>query len=367
MSRYTVLWIDDEADDEFLDNAYDNGIDIKVARCHNDGVIMLKDSSTHWDAVILDANCKISNSSSEAPSLDSLTESIKSITEFCVSDRFIPWFIYTGGAYESFNSLPFMISKERIWDDRKYYNKPADYRELFENIKKAADSNEYTKVKMRYSDVLHFEEINSRLIELLVKVERGETRNSECFNSIRKMLEDIFRRCQKSGILDVEFNGTNLGECSKRLGELDLTLVPIHIKRSLHSCVEISNSCSHGSPLDLIVKGGEAPYLLRSTTYELLNIILWCRSLPTSQLEIEALRARVKATAESPKKASTGVISIDDRGNYFCDKYLLPWKDMQPEDVGKEIYVRKSSPNNDAKTKERYTDFVFRCNIEFIK
>ncbi|MFR9542811.1 MAG: hypothetical protein SNH27_12230 [Rikenellaceae bacterium] len=365
MSRYTVLWIDDEADDEFLDNAYEDGIDIKVARCHNDGVRMLKDSSAHWDAVILDANCKISDSSSEAPSLDSLTESIKSITEFCVKERFIPWFIYTGGAYESFNSLPFMISKERVWDDRKFYNKPADYKILFDNLKRAADSIEYTKVKMRYSDVLCFEEVNSRLIKLLVEVERGEARKSECFNSIRKILEDIFRRCSKSGILDIEFKGTNLGECSKRLGELDL--IPIHIKRSLHSCVEISNSCSHGSPLDLIVTSGEAPYLLRSTTYELLNIILWCRSLPTSQLEIEEMRERVKAMEVSPKKVSTGVVGIDDRGNYFCDKYLLQWKDMHPEDVDKEIYVRKSTPNNDVKTKDRYSDFVFRCNIEFIK
>ena len=151
MRKYKVLWIDDEPNEEFMNEAYEHGLDIKNVTCHDDGMLQLKDSTNHWDAVILDAYCKISKEQSESPSLKSLTESIGTINEYCIKNRFIPWFVYTSGAYEGFNFLENQISEKRDWDDRLYYSKPLDRIKLFDNLKNAADQQVATHLKRKYS------------------------------------------------------------------------------------------------------------------------------------------------------------------------------------------------------------------------
>ena len=125
MKRYRVLWVDDQPEEEFMNEAYENDLDVDVATCYEEAQEKLNEANESWDAIILDANCKMSSNEYEAPSLESLQESIRYLDKLC-DEKFIPWFVYTGGAYEGFSALNWFISKNRDWDDRKYYNKPQD-------------------------------------------------------------------------------------------------------------------------------------------------------------------------------------------------------------------------------------------------
>lgn len=49
MSKYKVLWIDDEPTEEFMNEAYEYGLDIINAKCHDAGMILLKDPDKQWD------------------------------------------------------------------------------------------------------------------------------------------------------------------------------------------------------------------------------------------------------------------------------------------------------------------------------
>lgn len=174
--------------------------------------------------------------------------------------------------------------------------------------------------------------------------------------------------CNKSGVLPVPFKGANLAECSLFLGKKEMQeFVPVHIQRSFHSCVDIANNGSHRLAIDTIVGSGAAPYLIRSTVFELLNIIYWCKTLPTSENEIKNLRQ--KTSVFMPTEGSEeiiGLIEQDENRNYHCKDCLLKYNEMHPEDIGKKIKISKHSPNTNERTKELYHFFITRKDIEFL-
>lgn len=329
MKRYKVLWIDDDPKEEFMNEAAEYDIDIEVALCHNEGVRLLQSTQTNWDAIILDANCKIS-SKNEMPSLYSLGESIRHIDHLCKTDRFIPYFIYTGGGYEGYDLLTTFVPRNRDWDDREYYNKPSQRYELFDNLKKAADNQICTQIKHKYDNVFSWIPISDDILKILRIIENNETTNASIFNDIRKVLDWVMDYCNKCGVLPVRFSGSNLGECSMFLGKREMTdFVPLHIQRSFHSCIEIANNGSHRLEIDKAVKSGEAPYLLRSTVFELLNVLYWCKSLPNDAESIEAMRAKTMALITlDPREivkseVFEGIIEQDTSRRYFCGEYHL--------------------------------------------
>ena len=99
------------------------------------------------------------------------------------------------------------------------------------------------------------------------------------------------------GLLAIKFNGTNLNECSKFLGNSKLqSVVPVHIQRHLYSLVTIANEGSHRQYIDEEVKSSKAPFLVASTIFELLNVLTWLHQLPNDMEEkqtIEKLAANV--------------------------------------------------------------------------
>ena len=124
-------------------------------------------------------------------------------------------------------------------------------------------------------------------------LENHEYDNADVFNKIRKVLEWVMLYCNDIGLLSVKFKGTNLNECSKFLGDPKmLEVIPVYVQRSFHSAVTISNGGSHRDCINHDTKEGIAPYLVQSTVYELLNIIIWLQTLPTGDEDIAARRAK---------------------------------------------------------------------------
>ena len=71
-----VLWVDDMPSDAFINEAFKYGLSLTVCTSVNGGIQLLKDKSKVWDAIILDANCKLTDNEQEQPSLNAYRYSL---------------------------------------------------------------------------------------------------------------------------------------------------------------------------------------------------------------------------------------------------------------------------------------------------
>lgn len=272
--RLNILWVDDMPTEEFMDEAYENGLEITPATCVNSGLDALKDTSKSWDAIILDANCKITEDEQEQPTLKALKKAMEDLLHQRTS---IPWFVYTGGDYEGVEHLEYII-KEREYDNRLFYEKPKQRYELYDKIKDVVANSKIYTIKQKYAPVCSFYK-DYDLIELLVEFEEEAIiTDTSVPNKVRQIIEWMMRYCEEKGVLPIPFTGSNIANCSRAISELK-QLVPIHVARSLHFCVDICNDGSHDMEVSSYLASAEAPYLNKSLILNLLNILQWCPSL----------------------------------------------------------------------------------------
>ena len=279
--KIKVLWVDDEPNDDFMNEAYEEGLDLDNVICVEDGIASLKDPSKSYDAIILDGNCRIKHDMNEQPSLHALRNAITQLLEMQTD---IPWFVYTAANYEGKEALEYMIS-ERKYDDRPFYVKSAGRYEMYKNIKKAVATMPTAIVKKKYASVLKVYSSHD-FIRLLTGFEEGSiAEDTSVPNTIRKILEWIMGGLNQKGALPVSFNGTNLGECSVCIGMMR-DFIPSYIQRSFQQCVELSNEGSHNknSETNRLIEEGKAPYLNISLVADLLNILHWYGTIPDDVL-----------------------------------------------------------------------------------
>jgi hypothetical protein len=284
--RLNVLWVDDQPKEDFMNEAFEYGLDITPASSVNSGLDALRDKSKVWDAIILDANCKITDDEQEQPSLKALKEAINQLVHMRTE---IPWFVYTGGDYEGVEHLEYMI-KERSYDDRLYYEKPKQRYDLYENIKKAVDNSRAYLVRQNNAVVCNFYK-EYDLVELLMDYNNDDFgTDSSVPNRVRQIIEWVMRYLEDKGLLPVPFVGSNIAKCSMALSDIH-QLVPIQVARSLHFCVDICNDGSHDMEVSANIVSGEAPYLNKSLILNLLNILHWCPSI--EKYDKEELKKKV--------------------------------------------------------------------------
>lgn len=288
MKKYNILWIDDEY--EKLSDTMElaevvHGFQITKCRFAKEGMKIFEQNLEKWSAVILDAKV-LMESLDEVADLKGLRYSRDRINEL-KSKRYVPMFVLTGA--------PDVISNElfEMMVD-KYYTKGDDEEQLFADLKQAADNQIETQIRAKYADALSvFPEIEQELIPILRALEEDDTKNSSTLNNIRKMLEFLASTFYQRGLIEKQFTGSNLAECSRDLGSSELRdIVPGYIQRSFHLCCDLSNEGSHREKFDQRIKIGEAPYAVKSTIYCLLNILQWCKNVVC--LDAEVLKAYVK-------------------------------------------------------------------------
>lgn len=289
--KIKVLWIDDNPDEfsEFLDDAFDAGLDIEVHKTIDAGLKALKDRDKIFEAVILDANCKISDENTEAPQLVALSHAIVGIYARGID---LPWFVYTGGGYEGAEALEYIIPQQyRSWDKKQWYDKPDDADELFEAIKIAVSQREETQIMYQYPEA--FEICKSQeLLDLLKRMNTIEFERDETVpNSLRCVADDICDFLFKHGIYPAEYTTSNkIKECSLLCAkDSKYILAPIYIQDSLRFLSDYSNAGSHQSNerstekpnrIRADIKSGKAKYLNRSAVHSLMNVIQWASNFP---------------------------------------------------------------------------------------
>ncbi|MEM5540383.1 hypothetical protein [Olleya sp. AS48] len=292
MNRYKVLWIDDDAEkqDGFLDSAYLNGLDINYCKTSKLGMEELTSKIEQYDAVILDAMV-YNESEDEKAALTGLFNSIKKINRLSERKK-IPYFIFSGYIdQDEHASAREMLAEETI------FIKSKDNNALFKAVKDEADKQIDTQIRHKYQRVFDVctekyigENAGADLLSLLLSIDNSNTDNQ--FNTLRKIVEDIFIACNKFQLLPAEFitPSVALNESSKFLsgknhkGEffsekgyhhLEDTHIPAQISTMLRNILSVTQDGSHRSKIDAHVKYLNTSYLFQSILYQMLDVIVW--------------------------------------------------------------------------------------------
>ena len=171
-------------------------------------------------------------------------------------------------------------------------------------IKEIVGRHIIAKISSKYSSAFISEDIQLDLLKVLMVLERQEWRNTGVFNDIRKIMDWVMGYCYQIGLSPIKFDGSNLTECSKIMGSGEMAekgLVPIYVQRCMHSVVSIANQGSHRLSIDQDTKNGRAPYLVRSTVFELLDILHWLGTVPADE---DSINEREEITSAFLNKQS---------------------------------------------------------------
>lgn len=289
MSKYKVLWIDDKWEElisfKEVCELPENGFE--VVTCNNavEGMKIFEKHLEEWSGVILDAKV-LMDKDSQVDELDGLTYSIRKIMELS-HKRYVPDYIFTG--------QPGTRSGTAFAEEHKqnYYEKDRDEDKLIADIKKNAELLIETQIIHKHQVVFDtWPESKHDLLRIMQVLENEEWQNNSVLNDVRKIMNDVMDRLYERGFCSVKHTGSNLAECSKVLCKRYMEeIIPVYIQRAIHTCVEITNPGSHRSKTDSDVKDNRAPYLIRSLIYNMLDILYWCKNLPSKDMREMVVRA----------------------------------------------------------------------------
>lgn len=299
MSKYKILWIDDKWKelDSFKDRCESpkHGMEIIPCKYSVDGMILFEKYLEEWSGVILDAKVLYDKDAKE-DKLTGLTYSLNKINELS-HRRKIPYYIFTG--------QPDTASGTAFAEEHEghYYEKDQDEDRLIEDIKKNADTLVETQIKHEHQIVFEiWPEASHDLLRILKVLRDEDWQNNSVLNDIRKIMNDVMNRLYEHGFCTIEHDGSNLAECSRMIGKGYMeVIIPVYIQRAIHTCVAVTNPGSHRTKIDKDVANGNAPYLLRSLIYNMLDILYWCRLLPPKEERSFVLRAISEAKRQFKK------------------------------------------------------------------
>lgn len=274
-NKYHILWIDDEWESmtSFKKHCLLNyQMELHPFKTQKDGLDDYAKHPDFYEAVILDAKV-LDESEQEVAYVGSLQKAVMRITKQFSN---LPYFISTG--------QPGLLSDETFKSlFPKYYEKNTDDERLCIDIINTIEDTPNRKIVNKYPEIFPWLPIKiyGEVLDLLTIIENGDSKNADVFNKVRKILDWVMSELNSYGILAIDFNGSNLNECSRLLGSEELIdYIPQYIQRQFHSCSTIANEGSHRQVTDEKVRTGEAPFLIRSTVFELLNILMWMHQLP---------------------------------------------------------------------------------------
>lgn len=284
--KIKVLWIDDQPTDSFKIKASFAGIDIVVAEDVKTGMKLLEDTTHTFEAIILDANCKIGIDENETEDISALSHAIAGIYVRRIE---IPWFVYTAGAIKDKKTLEAIIPQTyRNWDNKYFYAKPGEINELFDAIKKAVKDQEITKTKRRYSSAFKAYDGLELLNLLLQQKEQTFNNDQSVPKTIRFIAENICHKLSNLNIISCPNQSNIINGCSIFIGTKEAgNPFPLHIKGAFHFLSQYyCNPGSHaGNPqkepvVCSFIQKGDAPYLNQMGLNALLSILDWYSSLP---------------------------------------------------------------------------------------
>lgn len=358
-----VLWVDDIPQKLFINNAYKDGVDIENVICVNDGIKELLNKDKAWDAIILDANCKITGEQQEQPSLDALKKSLYELVNIRPD---VPWFVYTAGDYDGLDKVEFLI-KERPYDKKPFYHKPSDYKELIETIKNVATKKELFALKRKYQREFDAASLIDGATQELIK---GLTYNyddswadvQDYFNPARKIIERIFNNLKKKELLPPikQLNGMSKFLYEKKYEDdncsfnLNMDIMPKPLCHSLKYFLDITQDGSHDTDdlklgVDSYIRSTHNTNLYNSILFIAMDLLLWYKTFS------ETKASKDEIWEGELKYEYIGKLCRSANGRYWYSGEYEIMGDPSFSD-GSKVGIKKSIPNN--KPKPGITKFV---------
>lgn len=368
------MWFDDQCEDLPLikENAKVNGISLIGFSNAKQGIDELRRNIEIYDAAIIDGLFYMEPDELSAPSDDAPFFKVAMEITKLESVKVLPWFILSG-------QFGFTEGKNRYADafkNNKVYHKTNDdhLARLWEDIKKEASKQVETQIRHRYQRV--FEVCTERYIGTnasndLLAILKSENLDNAFrdpklyFNPLRKIMEDLFTTCHNYGFLPECFikPSVALNETSKFLSggvekgyQLDTPVFIKIISEHVRNILSVCQPAAHRSEIDSFVSTVDSPYLLLSTTYQLLDVLLWFKEYFNANKNVETNKARFKLSGD----AKTEIIEKDDMGNYHCGEVLLSFNFIKHSGfkVDEEIKILSTIKNLNNKTKHLYPKFA---------
>ena len=301
---YNILWIDDEHETltGTKGRAKRNGINLIPFKSLNSGMDELERNFPFYDGVLLDA--KFYENEDDVKGTEDTFNVHRAKERLLQIKKKFEVFILTGQA-EAYGDQTFKKAFTKV------YKKGSDVEidRLFEDIKEAASIQEDTQIRHSYKRVFdvctekYIGELAGQDILNLLKV-NDESNIDSHFNTIRKVIEDLFIAFNKFNLLPSDFVNTGVasnesrrflagksydGSLSTEKGyqHLDGTHLPKQIAFYFKSILSVTQAGSHRSEVDLYVKTINTPFLFKSVLYQLLDLIVWFKMYVDSSPKTE--------------------------------------------------------------------------------
>jgi hypothetical protein len=352
---YNILWIDDEHEtlSGTKGRAKRNGIQLIPFKSLNSGMEELEKNYPFYDGVLLDA--KFFQNEDDEKGSEGTYNVHRAKERLLQLKKKFKIFILTGQA-EAYENTAFKDSFTNV------YKKGSDVEidRLFLDIKEAASSQVDTQIRHKYKRV--FDVCSEKYIgeiagqDLLGLLKDIDEDNLEIyFNTLRKVVEDIFIAFNKFDLLPTDFITPSvfLNESSRFLAgkgtdgtiytekgyqHSEGTHLPKQIVNYLRSILSVVQPGSHRSEVDLFVKKIKTPFLLQSVLFQVLDLIVWFKihidSNPKS-------RNWVKVNETLPKNSTElihgTVINLNSQKGFAFFK---------PDAISDNIYISSQLVNN---------------------
>ena len=341
-----------------------------------EGLPVLENRLHFFDAVLFDALFfERKDQVSGTEEVDGLSTAIAKVNQLKHKKAFTP-FILTG--------------QPRLDGDRtfkatfgEFYSKrnPLDVQRLFKDIRTAAEAMTDTQIRHRFQRVFdvctptYIGQTAGRELLSILRRENDDTFIDEAaahINSIRKIMEDLFRACHRVGLLPDTFvhgtialneTGRFLSGIPERAYQIRNGVVPKMVGELIEKILSIAQSASHRLHVDEHMARVRSPYLLYSTTYMLLDVLLWFKDFTDEQGVVTA-RTPLFEKQEQPMGAAPlaeGPIERDPFGNYHCGPYsITPAQISGRYELGDMIAITIAEDNTSTRNMHLYPKFAKR-------
>lgn len=292
---YNILWIDDEHEtlSGTKGRAKRNGIQLIPFKSLNAGMSELEQNYPFYDGVLLDA--KFFENEDDIEGSEDTDNVHRAKEQLLQLKKKFEIFVLTGQA-EAYEDSTFNKAFKKVYKK----GSDEDIERLFEDIKNAAANQEDTQLRHSYKRVFdvcnekYIGEMSGQDILNLLKV-NDETNIDNHFNTIRKIVEDVFVAFAKFNLLPSEFvsPSVSLNESSKFLAgkspdgvfftekgyqHQEEAHLPKQIAFHLRNILSVTQAGSHRSEIDSFVKSLKTSFLLKSVFFQLLDVIVWFKT-----------------------------------------------------------------------------------------
>ncbi|NGF56973.1 hypothetical protein G5B00_10645 [Parapedobacter sp. SGR-10] len=373
---YNILWIDDEHEtlSGTKGRAKRNGINLMPFKSLNSGMNELERNYPLYDGVLLDA--KFFENEDDVKGSEDTYNVHRAKERLLQLKKKFEVFVLTGQA-EAYEDKTFNKAFAKVY--KKGSDEEID--RLFSDIKVAASNQEDTQIRHNYKCVFdvctekYIGELAGQDILNLLKV-NDETNIDNHFNSIRKVVEDLFIAFNKYNLLPIEFvtPSVALNESSKFLAgkgsdgslfsekgyqHLEETHLPKLIAFYLRGILSVTQAGSHRSDIDLYVKTIKTPFLLKSVFFQLLDVLAWFKMYvdgnPKAGNWVKVVETSTQVTKPKAELIHGKVININTQKGYAFFK---------PDGIGENVFIPPHLVTNHSLEKdmsvkveiEKYTD-----------